>query len=299
MLVRFRVKLYVCEIALALDYLHKQNVLHRDVKPDNILLDDQGHAHLTDFNVATRITNDSLATSLTGTRPYMAPEIFSTTTHDCVGYSYPVDWWSLGVCFYEMLRGRRPFDISVHFNARQARDLLTLTPLAIPVEWSDDLISFIGHLINVDPARRITNIDMFSRHPYMERIDLKAVLRRRTAPVFIPNMNTLNCDPTFELEEMIIESKPLHKKKKRLKRERKRSSQGGATDKDNERAAALAALDEEFKVYNREELLKNEEERVAKLEQELGIKPPPEQDAVGKILGRTDSNPLQKRSKQC
>uniref|UniRef100_A0A914V967 Uncharacterized protein n=1 Tax=Plectus sambesii TaxID=2011161 RepID=A0A914V967_9BILA len=199
-----------------------------------------------------------------------------------------------------MLRGRRPFDLSVHFNARQARDMLALTPLAIPVEWSDDLISFIGHLINADPARRITNIEMFGRHPYMERIDLKAVLRRRMAPVFIPNMNTLNCDPTFELEEMIIESKPLHKKKKRLQRERKRSSQTdpAATAKDNERAAVLAAIDQEFKVYNREELLKNEEERVAKLEQELGIKPPPEQDAIGKILGRTDSNPIRKRSGQ-
>lgn len=48
-----RVKLYACEMALALDYLRRQRVVHRDVKPDNILLNDKGHAKLTDFNVAT------------------------------------------------------------------------------------------------------------------------------------------------------------------------------------------------------------------------------------------------------
>lgn len=52
-----------------------------------------GHAHLTDFNVATIVEDDKLATSMSGTKPYMAPEVYDDS---CVGYSYPVDWWSLG-----------------------------------------------------------------------------------------------------------------------------------------------------------------------------------------------------------
>lgn len=68
-----RCKLYICELALALDYLHNKQIVHRDIKPENILLDDQGHAHLTDFNLATKIEKNMLATSFSGkiTKKYL------------------------------------------------------------------------------------------------------------------------------------------------------------------------------------------------------------------------------------
>lgn len=55
-----------------------------------------GHAHITDFNIATVLSDNELATSMSGTKPYIAPEIFDCALDLCVGYSYPVDWWSLG-----------------------------------------------------------------------------------------------------------------------------------------------------------------------------------------------------------
>jgi len=96
---------YACEILLAIQYLHKKDIVYRDLKPENLLIDKHGHIKIADFGFAKRIENDRTYT-LCGTPEYLAPEIIKGSK---VGYGKSVDWWAIGILIFEMLSGYPPF----------------------------------------------------------------------------------------------------------------------------------------------------------------------------------------------
>ncbi|KAK9728695.1 Serine/threonine kinase [Basidiobolus ranarum] len=203
------VRFWVSELACGLRYLHKQSIIHRDIKPDNILLDQEGHAHLTDFNIAIMHSNKPLL-SRSGTYNYMAPEIFSPH-----GYDTTVDWWSLGVVFYEAIYGKRPFTFD---NADKVKEAIQHAEIPFPNisktgSVSEECISVMKGFLERDITKRLgCGTDGFLRiqqHPFFQDIDWDELEQKRCSPPFAPSQKQSNFDIAYDLEELLLEQNPL------------------------------------------------------------------------------------------
>lgn len=169
------VKIYLAELALALDHLHSLGIIYRDLKPENILLDVDGHIALTDFGLSKESTEDSEKTySFCGTVEYMAPEVVNRRGHD-----QSADWWSFGVLMYEMLTGQLPF------QGRDRKDTMTQilkAKLGMPQFLSPEAQSLLRMLFKRNPANRLGSgpdkVEEIKRHHFFSGIDWNKLLRK-------------------------------------------------------------------------------------------------------------------------
>ncbi|CAG9472541.1 unnamed protein product [Plasmodium vivax] len=189
---------YTAEIILALQYLHKLNIIYRDVKPENVLLDEMGHIRLTDFGLSKEgISDNNSARSLCGTPEYLAPEII-----DQCGHGKAVDWWSLGIMLYEMLTGRLPFNSS---SRAVLFERIKHETLRYPCFLSPDAVDLLKKLFEKNPKKRlgsgVTDAEEIKNHPFFKNVNWDDVLNKKVKPPFKPSlfdqMDVQNFDKEF------------------------------------------------------------------------------------------------------
>ena len=197
-------RIYIAEIVVALEQLHRLGIVYRDIKLENILLDRDGHILLTDFGLSKEFKPRELAHkartySFCGTLEYMAPEVVRGGSN---GHTMAVDWWSVGVLAYELLTGASPFSTESTDERKSHQEItkkILKSEIAIPQDLSTHCQDFLARLLARDPKRRLgggpRDAEEVKEHPFFTQapppFTWEALLEKRLTPPFVP---TLACE---------------------------------------------------------------------------------------------------------
>ena len=183
------------------EYLHSQDFIYRDLKPENLLLDQTGFLKITDFGFAKRVAFKTY--TLCGTPEYIAPEVLLNK-----GHGKGVDWWTLGILNYEMLAGQPPF---VDDDPMGIYQQILAGKLSFPRYFDRNAKGLIKKLLTADLTKRYGCLkggaEDIKKHKWFAGLDWQALFNRQATAPIIPRVSgatdTSNFDPYPDSVEQV------------------------------------------------------------------------------------------------
>lgn len=177
-------RFYSAEIVCAFEYLHSLNIVYRDLKPENLLIDSGGHLKIADFGFAKVV--EKRTWTLCGTPEYLAPEIIQSK-----GHGKPVDWWALGILTFEMLAGYPPFFDDNPFGIYQK---VLAGKISFPRHFDVKPKELIKRLLTADRTKRFGCLrggaDDVKKHKWYKDVNWETVPARALVPPLIPELGS-------------------------------------------------------------------------------------------------------------
>ncbi|CAJ1069955.1 G protein-coupled receptor kinase 5 [Xyrichtys novacula] len=196
-----RVRFYAAEVCCGLIHLHQKSIVYRDMKPENILLDDNGHIRISDLGLAVRLSEEGLVRGRVGTLGYMAPELIS---HKHYGLS--VDWWGLGCLIYEMTAGQPPFRTRAeHPKPSEMERRIESEKEDYWDKFSKAAKDICTALLKKDPKERLGCSSLGGKevrsHPFFKKMNFRMLEAGLVEPPFKPDPRQVYCSDVQDIEE--------------------------------------------------------------------------------------------------